>query len=74
MRPFAPAVAIEKCAEIFELHESSPFMTKAVRVKSSWASKLIATTHVDNSARVQTVSKDQDVLYSIPYCWNLINL
>ena len=62
-RPFAPAVAIEKCAEIFELHESSPFMTKAVRVKSSWASKLIATTHVDNSARVQTVSKDQDVLF-----------
>ena len=33
-----------------------------VRVKSS-GFKLIATTHVDNSAHVQTVSKDQDVLF-----------
>jgi carbamoyltransferase len=54
-RPFAPAVLEERAAEHFDLDHSAPFMLETCQVRSSLA--LPAVTHVDGSARVQTVSR-----------------
>ena len=52
-RPFAPAVLEERVAEHFELDRASPFMTETCQVRSPL--DLPAITHVDGSARLQTV-------------------
>jgi carbamoyltransferase len=53
-RPFAPAVLADKTAEHFELDHASPFMLETCKVISPL--DLPSITHVDGSARVQTVS------------------
>ncbi|PCC14202.1 MULTISPECIES: carbamoyltransferase family protein [unclassified Pseudoalteromonas] len=55
-RPFAPVVALDKSLEHFELAAPSPFMLATCQVSSLL--DLPAITHVDNSARVQTVNPD----------------
>jgi carbamoyltransferase len=55
-RPFAPAVVAERCSEFFELDRESPFMLETARVRKT--ASLPAVTHVDGSARVQTVTRD----------------
>jgi carbamoyltransferase len=52
-RPFAPSVLAEHAAEHFALDHPSPFMLETCRVTSPLA--LPAVTHVDGSARPQTV-------------------
>jgi carbamoyltransferase len=52
-RPFAPSVLAEHAAEHFALDHPSPFMLETCRVVSPLA--LPAVTHVDGSARPQTV-------------------
>jgi len=54
-RPFAPAVIDNARSEFFELDRPSPYMLMTVPVKSN---KIPAVTHVDGSARVQTVSPE----------------
>ena len=57
-RPFAPVVLEESCSDLFELDRVSPYMTLTANVRSP---KLVpATTHVDGSARVQTVAEHQN--------------
>jgi len=57
-RPFAPAVLESKMAEHFEIDHSSPFMLETCRVISNLS--LPAITHVDGSARVQTVNENSN--------------
>jgi carbamoyltransferase len=57
-RPFAPAVTAERCAEFFELDRPSPFMLETVQVRPGV--DLPAITHVDGSARIQTVDREVD--------------
>jgi carbamoyltransferase len=52
-RPFAPSVLLAHAAEHFELDQPSPFMLQTCGVRSPLA--LPAVTHVDGSARPQTV-------------------
>jgi len=52
-RPFAPAVLAHRAAEHFDLAGESPFMLLTAAVRSPLS--LPAITHVDGSARVQTV-------------------
>ncbi len=54
-RPFAPAVLESRAAEYFHLDHASPFMLETCQVKAGLG--LPATTHVDGSARVQTVNE-----------------
>lgn len=57
-RPFAPVVLQEQCSKFFELDRESPYMTLAANVRDS---KLIpAATHVDGTARIQTVTEHQN--------------
>ena len=62
-RPFAPVILAEKASCYFELKSDSPYMLLAAPVKNQAATgqskpspQIPAATHVDNSARVQTVS------------------
>lgn len=57
-RPFAPAVLESKVHEHFDLSVPSPFMLETCQVNS--VLDLPAITHVDNSARVQTVGEDSN--------------
>jgi len=57
-RPFAPAVIAERAADFFDLDVPSPFMLETVAVRPG--ASLPAVTHVDGTARVQTVSADVD--------------
>jgi carbamoyltransferase len=55
-RPFAPAVLDIKASQHFDLDHASPFMLETCQVISPLS--LPAITHVDGSARVQTVHKE----------------
>src|SRR5262245_49746567 len=56
-RPFAPCVLREHAAEYFQVPAGfdSPYMLSTVPVAPGAAGRLPAVTHVDGSARVQTV-------------------
>tara|TARA_B110000503_G_scaffold93441_1_gene140917 strand:+ start:1125 stop:2912 length:1788 start_codon:yes stop_codon:yes gene_type:complete len=61
-RPFAPAILLEDAELWFELDIASPYMLFVSQVKNKHPSvkeiyDIPAVTHVDNSARVQTVDK-----------------
>jgi len=53
-RPFAPAILEVAAPDHFEIDHASPFMLETCQVRSDIP--LPAITHVDNSARIQTVS------------------
>jgi carbamoyltransferase len=61
-RPFAPAVPIEHADKFFELPPGGArlgrFMSGVFPVKGEWRDKLAAVTHVDGTARVQTVARE----------------
>ncbi len=56
-RPFAPSATIESMGMFFEDLGDNPFMLKVCDVLADARSKLPAITHVDGSARLQTVDK-----------------
>jgi len=62
-RPFTPSVLAERSSEFFELDVESPFMLLAAYVKPGKAKLVPAITHVDNTARVQTVTRDVNERY-----------
>lgn len=59
-RPFAPSVIEEEQYQYFDLLKSSPYMLLATTVKPEYREKLAAITHVDGTARVQSVSKERE--------------
>jgi carbamoyltransferase len=56
-RPFAPAVLESRAADWFELKTPSPYMLLVAPVLAAKRSEIPAVTHVDGSARVQTVGE-----------------
>lgn len=54
-RPFAPAVLEEHYKEYFDTRLPSPYMSRICKVKSD---KVPGITHVDGTARIQTVNKE----------------
>ena len=65
-RPFAPIVLAERATDVFEGEEDSPFMLLAKHVRPEWRDKIPAIVHVDGTARVQTVRReDNEVLYRL---------
>ena len=57
-RPFAPAVAQEEVSRWFDVAPNTrlPYMITIVDVREEWRAALPAITHVNGSARVQTLS------------------
>jgi carbamoyltransferase len=70
-RPFAPAVIAEEAGEYFEIEPGQErafgHMLFVTRVREKYRDKLPAVTHVDGSARVQVVTREDAPLF-----WNLI--
>lgn len=62
-RPFAPSVLAEYADEYFELSVPSPFMSFVSNVRSEKREQVPAITHIDGTARIQTVKYDQNPLY-----------
>ncbi|MEI6084960.1 MAG: carbamoyltransferase [Verrucomicrobiota bacterium] len=62
-RPFAPSVLEEEVSKYFEHVTDSPFMLFITKVKTDKRSKVPAITHVDGTARPQTVSRRTNPLY-----------
>ena len=61
-RPFAPAVSLEQAQDWFKIAPGIelPYMIMTVDVRDQYRESLPAITHVNGSARVQTVSKDDN--------------
>jgi len=55
-RPFAPAVLADKASEWFDIDRESPYMLLVCQVKEG--REIPAVTHVDGSARIQTVTRE----------------
>lgn len=68
-RPFAPSAILEAKEDFFDLEVEAPFMLKVCQVREDKQSVIPAVTHVDGSARLQTVSKDLHPRY-----YNLIKM
>ena len=70
-RPFAPSILEERVAEYFDLTTQTrqfPYMIFILDVLEEKRSLLGAITHVDGTARLQTVSQKTNPMY-----WNLIH-
>jgi len=79
-RPFAPVVPSEDVSRFFELDGESPYMTLVARTRDAQVpefqsdrflerlaateSALPAVTHVDGTARIQTVRREDDPLFT----------
>ena len=66
-RPFAPSMLAEVADEYIESATDSPFMILTAQVRPEKRTVIPAVTHVDGSARPQTVERDVNPLY-----WRLI--
>jgi len=64
-RPFAPAVLEDHYQDWFDTNQPSPYMSRIMPVKSD---KIPGVTHVDGTARIQTVNMSQNIRF-----WNIIN-
>jgi carbamoyltransferase len=62
-RPFAPTVLEENVAEYFDLDRESPYMLLVADVNPDKRDMIPAVTHVDGSARIQTISEKQNAKY-----------
>jgi len=67
-RPFAPSFKKEAAGEFLESATDSPFMILTAQVRPEKRSVIPSVTHVDGSARPQTVEKEVNPLY-----WRLID-
>jgi carbamoyltransferase len=62
-RPFAPTVLAEHASKWFDLGCQSPYMLLVAPVREEARLAIPAVTHVDNSARVQTIKREAHPLY-----------
>ncbi len=62
-RPFAPTILEERVSDYFDLDRESPYMLLVADVRPDKRDKVPAITHVDGSARIQTINKSQNQKY-----------
>jgi carbamoyltransferase len=61
-RPFAPSVLLERVNEYFELDTPSPYMLLVAQVRPE-KRVIPSVTHIDGSARIQTIAREENPLY-----------
>lgn len=66
-RPFAPIVRLEDVSEYFEWEGESRWMNFCPKVRPEYIDKIPAVVHVDGTARVQTITQEQN-----PFIYNLL--
>src|SRR5579871_1936547 len=62
-RPFAPSVLEERVGECFEQTHPSPFMMLVYKTRPEAREKLCAVNHIDDTGRLQTVSRPDNPRY-----------
>ena len=62
-RPFAPSVLREDVKDWFNRDVDSPYMTSVIKFKESVRNKVPAVVHYDGSARLQTVTENDNNWY-----------
>ena len=63
-RPFAPSILQEFQTDWFESDFNNPYMSSLATVKKDKRGIIPAVTHFDNTARLQTVSKETNLKFS----------
>jgi carbamoyltransferase len=66
-RPFCPSIRADRTGDFFETSYPAPFMVSAYRIRPERQAEVPAITHADGTGRLQTVEKDQNLLY-----WKLL--
>lgn len=66
-RPFAPVVRLEDVSKYFEWEGETRWMSFSPKVRDEWRDRLQAITHADGTARVQTVTREQN-----PFIYDLL--
>jgi len=70
-RPLAPLVLSDHAAQIFEVDRPAPFMQYAAQVRPPYQAQFPGITHVDGSARLQTVEPvNTPFLHRLLTAWN----
>lgn len=65
-RPFAPVVRAEEVEKYFDFSGESEYMSFAPKVNEEYREQLSSITHIDGTARAQTITKQQnEYLYDI---------
>jgi carbamoyltransferase len=68
-RPFSPVVRYEDVSKYFEWYKESRWMSFCPKVRPEYKELLSSVTHVDGTARVQTVTREQNkFLYDLLTC------
>ena len=67
-RPFAPVSTLEDSKNFFTNNDQIPYMSVICEVRNEFKQKIPAVTHIDGSARLQTVTKSSN-----EFLWNTIN-
>lgn len=62
-RPFAPSILAEYQHEYFEHDHPSPFMLHVYKIRPEKRKELCAVNHVDDTGRLQTVTRDENPIY-----------
>ncbi len=62
-RPFAPSILAERQSEYFEHDHPSPFMLHVYKIRPEKRAELCAVNHVDDTGRLQTVTREENPLY-----------
>jgi carbamoyltransferase len=62
-RPFAPSITREDVKDWFEKDVNSPYMTAVIRFKEEMRDKVPAVVHFDGTARLQTVTENDNEWY-----------
>lgn len=62
-RPFAPSAPAECRQEFFDIEVEAPFMLKVCNVRAEMREVIPAITHVDGTARLQTVRRETNPRY-----------
>src|SRR5215470_463988 len=62
-RPFAPSILAEYQHEYFEHDHPSPFMLHVYKIRPEKRSILCAVNHVDDTGRLQTVTREENPMY-----------
>jgi carbamoyltransferase len=62
-RPFAPSILAEYQHEYFEHDHPSPFMLHVYKIRPEKRQSLCAVNHVDDTGRLQTVTREENALY-----------
>ncbi|MCM1222662.1 MAG: hypothetical protein NC548_50200, partial [Lachnospiraceae bacterium] len=72
-RPFAPVTKFDTQFKFFDLKADSPFMLLCANVKSDYQNILSSVTHIDNTARIQAVKKNEEsFIYNLLTCFEQI--